>query len=67
MFRANDIVYTDQQVRLESGELAFKPYKKYTVRLASQSDIDDDEPVLINELGMLHALDGIEHHFKYMH
>ena len=66
-FEANDIIYTDEDIHVQDGYLAFKAFTAYTVYETNELGSEDLEPILIGDNGMVHPLKKVAHMFSYMH
>ncbi len=66
LFQPNDRIYTDKPIYLDNGNLAFNAFTAYTVYEAEDEGNSQMETVLINEAGMFHVLNVVEHYFNYL-
>ena len=67
MFEADSIVYTEQDIYSDDETKVFNAFQAYTVYNVEIEDGKPKELVLVNELGMLHAVEDIKEYFQYQH
>ena len=66
MYKIGNTVYTERNIYLDNGKLAFKPYSSYIIYEAEDEGSNVAELVLINEAGMFHAFNSVNEFFNYV-